>query len=205
MTDQLITETKQQCQTLRWLQNATCKKGNRPILSGINKNGELAAADGFQLHIHHPYTDNDYGLEDGVNKVRDGKIIHKTPGRVYEREQIEGTFPNYKSIMPHRLPWSGVLVNKDKLMSALESMPTNDVGAVTLSVYGPRSPMKIESEDDNGYNTAVLMPMHSDNNGFAGEKRLKSIEEKKKRERKAIEALTYIKEFHPEVYKKAIS
>lgn len=201
----ITTKSKKECLALRWIQHATGNK-DRPILSGIYKNGELVSADGFRLHVFHPADsyEEDEGvykvglqLEEGVSRIRGGNTIHKTPGRIYDVEKIEGTFPDFKQILPRGLPWASVTVNKKYLVDAVEDMPAT-AGMVSLSVWGPGHPIRLEGEDETGKATAVIMPMHDEN--YEG-KRSEAVKVKREAQQKALD---YIRKNHPDIYKEAI-
>lgn len=148
--EQVITKEKRDAVALRWLQLAT---GTSGTLSGIHvNNGQAESSDGYRIHLA---PTPDPVKDAGIVRIRDGKTLHKTPGRVYEAEEIEGVFPDVEQIDPdnHQEPQAVLNCNPKYLREALE-MPNN--GTVTLRIYSSTGPFTVTSDEYK----AVIMPKH---------------------------------------------
>lgn len=154
--EQIITKEKGNAVALRWLQKATSNdSGRRYNLSGMHvNNGRTEAADGFRIHL--APTPEPLKDVEGIVRIRDGKTLHKTPGRVYPVEEIEGNYPDVDTVDPSRGqdPMARIAVNARYLREALE-MP-NEKDSVVLTLYGSSFPFTVES----GQYKAIVMPMN---------------------------------------------
>jgi len=90
-----------------WLELATCKYGNRPVLTAIYKNNAMTvAADGYRIHITD--TNNDYSV--GLNETKSSKKNNST---------LEGVFPNIGQVIPKKYT-SEFTINTIDLINALQ-------------------------------------------------------------------------------------
>lgn len=162
--DQVITREKQDALTLRWLQLATdgSKKsyGNpgykREPLSGLHvKNGKAEAADGYR--IHQSVTPEPLEDFEGIVRVREGKGLHKTPGRVYKAEKVDGVFPDTRQIFPRGKPQSVIAIKAKYLREALDMPNLNPADMVVIKAYRSSHPVLVEAQD--GKSRALVMPM----------------------------------------------
>jgi hypothetical protein len=219
MSDQLITRTKEDAVTLRWLQKATAQNDGRPTLSGVCKsNGKAVSSDGFRLHIA-PTPEVLDELPDGsILRINDGRTIHKTANRVYPTEAIDGNFPDWEAIMPKDPPNLIIAFNPQYLREAIE-LPQSKVDAdmVVLRFYTSQQPAVIQ--DMAGTHQAVLMPMYLGDKDTPLGEQARECDERltraKRHEQKelsgeldgqqyASKRLSWIRTHHPEVFREAM-
>ncbi len=142
---------KNDASEIRWLHDGTSKAG-RPALEGLNvENGITVTANGFELRIA-PTPES--------LKEFDGKLVRldKAPragGDVVKVDLItDGTFPDWRGVIPTSEPVLKIGINAGWLAALLSGMGK----IVELTFYGPTQPIVIKSEDKY----ALLMPAHID-------------------------------------------
>jgi len=143
--------SKEDSKILKWVSLACSKDKARSVLLGIKvNNGEIAAADGFRLHIA-PTPD---ALKPHNDKIlKPTSTLSATP-KYDEFETDPGTFPDYQQIVPTDEPTFKIALNK-KYLAALATMPGDEY--VVLEFTKPTSPIKITSPSSEA--VAVIMPM----------------------------------------------
>jgi hypothetical protein len=207
---QIITRSKDDAVTLRWLQKATAQNDGRPTLSGVcRSNGKAVSSDGFRLHIT-PTPDVLDPLPDGtILKINDGRALHKTAGRVYPTEQIEGTFPDWEQIVPEDDPNLVIAFNPKYLREAIDlPQPAGSTDMVVLKFYTSQTPAVIQ--DMNGTHQAVLMPMYlGDKSTVLGEQARECDQRLTRnkpsdREKYAQKRLAWLRTHYPAVYREAM-
>ena len=145
--------SKDEAKMVKWVSLACSKDGTRPILEGINiSDGEIAASDGHRLHLAGP-TPTAF-IEGEGKTLKPVNTLSATP-RPEEFELIEGTYPDYKQIVPTGEPVFEIALNK-KLLADLKTMPGDAM--IILSFTDPMHPVKITSPSSGA--VAVIMPMH---------------------------------------------
>jgi len=125
--------TKEANALLRWVSKAATKgrdAASRASLSGVHVNGNvMVAIDGYRLHA----TKTPQDLAEF-----DGKIVafNKIPANAttVEAEEVEGTFPDYASILPKTEPMFEITVNAGYLIEALKGV-TRHSKMVTLRFW----------------------------------------------------------------------
>ena len=157
MSNELIAvkqKNKEDSKILKWVSLACSKDKSWPVLNGIKvNNGEIAAADGFRLHVANTPDALKPHNEKILNPVG---TISATPK--YDEFITEpGTFPDYEQIIPKDEPYFLTAVNK-KFLAALATMPGDD--AIILEFYKPGAPMKVTNPGSGA--VAVIMPMFTD-------------------------------------------
>ena len=162
---------KHDSKVLKWLQSATSKDIDRPVLMGINTDGNHAACDGWRLHVVPSF--GIVGLPDGTRQY--GKI--PTDGLVEIPEPSPYDFPTYNQIIPRDEPDHNsdepvceIAVNPQFLIDALKGFVKSSPETCFLRMRGPNHPLeiqgKIETNDESTPAYALVMPMHLDNNNW---------------------------------------
>tara|TARA_Y100000310_G_C20699211_1_gene828114 strand:- start:2447 stop:2956 length:510 start_codon:yes stop_codon:yes gene_type:complete len=153
--------TRLQNRALRWIKNAVSTDKSRPILTSINcedaEGQRLISTDGFRLHIAQYDSEAITGLGEPPKKV----LVKDTE---IELEPTEGTFPNYRQIIPRDEPVLEIAFNPQYIAEMCSDMDT----IVTIRLYGPHKPAeflgsmrpKRYGETDEKVDVyGVLMPM----------------------------------------------
>jgi len=145
-------ESKEECKEVKWCQIAASKDQARPILNGLFIDSKKTiGCDGFRIHsIETPAALYDY--DDKV--IKPVSTITVKP-QIQEIEEVPGTFPDYKIIIPTDEPVFKIAIDK-KLLADLKTMPGNK--AVVLSFTAANRPVKVTCPGSDAM--AIIMPMH---------------------------------------------
>lgn len=202
-TKQLITKEKKDAVVTHWVQKATSKDNQRGILNGINReNGKLAAADGFRFHMANT-PECWENLSEGTYKVNEGKSTHKTPGRIYDLEEIKGTFPDFNLFVPDIKDSEFIFaIDRSLLTEAVKDMPMRkDTKNEIIKMYftHPNHPVLITNSDDSAQ--ALVMPLNLKISN--SEKNDTKILERIHAKQKSLTLIEYIRENHFEIYQEA--
>lgn len=128
--------------TLRWLQAATApQKDIRRTMQAIGVHeGQVATTNGFALHIIEPVPIPLENLAPGLWLVNNLKTISARFTGLVACERIEEKFPGTDSILDgvvNRKAYGVVRVSKANLIKAVECVPTNDTGLLSITMYAP--------------------------------------------------------------------
>ena len=149
---------KHNSKILKWLQSASSKDKDRPVLHGINKDKDLASADGWRVHI---VEGESIELPEGLRDY--GKI--PTEGIIEEPEIIEGSFPDILQILPRKEPVFEIAVNAKFLIDALKGLLSQE-SSVIFRFHSHDEPIEIlgniETKDESTPGYALIMPMALD-------------------------------------------
>ena len=108
--------SKHEARITRYVKQAASKDGSRPVLQGLNVNGNLEASDGFRYHAAR--------TPDPLTQFSDRIIeFDKQPpatGGWTEAGVIDGTFPDCKALVPTTDPVIEFSVNPKYLIEALK-------------------------------------------------------------------------------------
>ena len=146
---------KSKTKLAQFIQRAQSTDTARPILNGINVNGEVVACDGWRLHSIStralPELDAFTGETVDLGKIRAGENL-------LEGEVIDGTFPDYDQIIPKTDPIVVFGANPAFLVDAIKTFDKGE--AVTIKVHGPNNPIELHGTIDGVDVYALIMPMH---------------------------------------------
>lgn len=146
-----------EAEVLRWLQLGVGQNETRPILGGLHKeDGRVESTDGFRIHQTEAELESLAGLEDGIWRVRNGDGLHKTGGRLYKVEAVEGNFPDTDAVFPDGEPLHIFYVNRNYLIDALE-VPCEDIPHVRVELH--HDTVLVRNLDDSA--RALIMQVHS--------------------------------------------
>ena len=144
---------KHNSKVLKWLQSAVSKDKNRPVLTGINANENLATADGWRLHIVHQ--DELIELPEGLRDY--GKI--PASGIIEVPDVIEGQFPDVLQVIPRKEPVLEIAINSKFLIDTLKGLDSMAI----LKFHGANEPMEvlgnIKTTEGSTPAYAVIMPI----------------------------------------------
>lgn len=158
--DKISVSLKQDAEILRFLQHAADR--SRIGLSGISvQNGDAVSSDGYRMHLT-PLPTVLSGFKPGtVLKIRNGKIIHKSPGKDYEYEVVGHNYPNLRFANPmlngSLMPYVNLNL-RPKFLAGLLDMPlSGDTIPLRIYVNGP-----IVARDKVTACSAVIYPVLTD-------------------------------------------
>ena len=155
--DTVTAQEKADAADLWWLQFASRKDTDHPVLRGIHAADKfLETSDGVRLHR----VNKKHLGKDGVVIVNEGKKVNKSfrkgTSYFYPTETYEGRYPRTEMVFPKGEPVFVIGVNAKLLAEAL-SIPSKGK-YVKLSFYGPEKPILVESKDT--VYQAVVMPVY---------------------------------------------
>lgn len=154
----ILALTKAAKEGVAWLLKAVAKDKVRPVLARLfhqTKTSEAVAADGFRMHIVTP------SPLKGICRKSGMVLVEKLSPEfaLVKNDKCEGTFPDYKQILPTRRPVFKFGVNPKYLIDALSGI--DDMAVISL--YSPTAPFLVEGfiDKDKGYAAkAMVMPMY---------------------------------------------
>lgn len=149
-----IRGTKEESQSIRWVQKAASKDHGRPVLNGIHVvNGNIHATDGFRVHVTVAPT--------GFLVVNDVILQGKIPSGdfIADLDEIVGKYPDLSTFAKEEPPVFTICVNAKYLAEAASGMN----GSVRLAFWGDKQPMELLGESKDAVPCHVtMMPMDMD-------------------------------------------
>ena len=121
---------------IRWLQQAQIDKDDpRDVLKGIHVNENLAACDGYRLHVAKVNDENVSGMI--VKQALKGHTVDlgtiRAGENLVEPTSIPGTYPEWEQILPQDNPAYEIVINPNHLIDALKGLDDS----VRLRFYAP--------------------------------------------------------------------
>ena len=152
--------SKHEARVTRYVKQAASKDSARPVLQGLNVNGNLEAADGFRYHAAR----TPEPLTQFTDRIIEFDKQPPATGGYVEAGVIDGIFPDCKSLIPTTDPVIEFSVNPKYLIEALKEL--SDVPMLKIRVHSQYAPIEVLGVIETGNEStpvyALIMPMNVD-------------------------------------------
>ena len=143
-----------QAKRLKWVSRASSKDQNRPNITGLNFNHEIAAADGYRIHVIDSIETIDL---EGNHEIGNVAKVRKDQHVIFP-EPITDEFPDYEGRFPAGDPQVKIALNPRFLAEVCQGLDKGSM--LVISIWDENKPIVFEGELEEQPVTALIMPMH---------------------------------------------